>query len=140
MWQRRIKIIFLACVIFAAAFDLWRAYAQAVFQFQDHATVPLHSLGYPFMGLESLFKDVPGVGYYTDQTIDSGNPLATAQFELAQYMLAPTVLDLNHPRWRWDIFACTSPQTALEAIKRLGLVPLKTNHGIILAYNPRGID
>jgi hypothetical protein len=52
-----------------------------------------------------------------------GNTLAIAQFEQAQYMLAPTVLDLNHTQYHWVIFDCTSPQVAMEAIKHLGLTP-----------------
>ena len=88
------------------------------------------------MGLEKVFKDVRTVGYYTDKDLDS--PLAIAQFEQAQYMLAPTILDLNHTEYHWIILDCTSPQVAMETIKRLGLTPLKTHNGIILAFNPNG--
>ena len=92
----------------SCAFNLFTAYAQAIVQLQDRTTIPLHSLGFQFMGLENVFKDVRTVGYYTDK--DLNNPLAIAQFEQAQYMLAPTVLDLNHTQYHWVIFDCTSPQ------------------------------
>jgi hypothetical protein len=121
----------------AAALNLFMSYTQAIAQLQDHTTIPLHSLGFQFMGLENVFKDVRTVGYYTDK--DLSNPLAVAQFEQAQYMLAPTVLDLNHTQYHWVIFDCTSPQVAMEAIKHLGLTPLKAHNGIILAFNPNGI-
>ncbi len=114
-----------------------QAYTQAIVQLQDRTTIPLHSLGFQFMGLENVFKDVHTVGYYTDK--DLNNPLAIAQFEQAQYMLVPTVLDLNHTQYHWVIFDCTSPQAAMEAIQRLGFTPMKANNGIILAYNPNGI-
>ena len=52
------------------------------------------------------------------------NTLAIAQFEQAQYMLAPTVLDLNHTQYHWVIFDCTSPQAAMGAIQQLGIYSL----------------
>jgi hypothetical protein len=135
--MRRLKSLLFVCLTSAAVFNLYLAYAQAIRQIQDRTTIPLHSLGFPFMGLENVFKNVSSVGYYTDK--DLGQPLAIAQFEQAQYILAPTVLNLNHTPWRWAIFDCSSPQAAMEAMKRLGLMPLKINHGIILAYNPNGL-
>ena len=135
--MQKFKITFFICLILAAAFNLLTSYGQAIFQLQDRTTIPLHSLGFQFMGLEKVFKDVRTVGYYTDKDLDS--PLAIAQFEQAQYMLAPTVLDLNHTEYHWIILDCTSPQVAMETIKRLGLTPLKTRNGIILAFNPNGI-
>lgn len=134
--MRILKIILLICLCLTAVFDLLTAYTQAIIQLQDRAT-PLHSLGYQFMGLENVFKDVHTVGYYTDK--DLNNPLAIAQFEQAQYMLVPTVLDLNHTQYHWVIFDCTSPQVAIEAIKHLGFIPMKSRNGIILASNPNGI-
>ena len=132
-----LKNILFTCLILAAVFDLFEAYAQAVHQLQDRTTIPLHSLGFQFMGLEEVFKGVRTIGYYTDKNLD--NPLAIAQFEQAQYMLVPTVLDLNHTQWRWVIFDCTSPQAAMVAVKRLGFTPMKMRNGIILALNPNGV-
>ena len=134
--MQRFKITFFICLILAAAFNLLTSYGQAIFQLQDRTTIPLHSLGFQFMGLENVFKDVRTVGYYTDK--DLTQPLAIAQFEQAQYMLAPTILDLNHTEYHWIILDCTSSQVAMETIKRLGLTPLKTRNGIILAFNPNG--
>jgi hypothetical protein len=136
-YMRKVKIIFLICMIAAAVFNLCKAYIQAIGQLQDRTTVPLHSLGYQFMGLENVFKGIRTIGYYTDK--DLNKPLAIAQFEQAQYVLAPTVLDLNNTQYHWVIFDCTSPQVAIDAIKRLGFVPSKMRNGIILALNPNGI-
>jgi hypothetical protein len=132
-----LKNTFLTCLILIAGFDLCTAYIQAMGELTDRTSIPLHSLGFQFMGLENVFKDVRTVGYYTDK--DMNNTLAIAQFEQAQYMLAPTVLDLNHTQYHWVIFDCSNPQTALTAIKQLGFTPLKMNHGIILAYNQNGV-
>jgi hypothetical protein len=134
--MRQFKWVLFIALILTAAFDLLEAYGQAIHQLGDRTTIPLHSLGFQFIGLENVFKDVRTIGYYTDKDLD--NPLSVAQYEQAQYMLAPTVLDLNHTPWHWAIFDCTSPQAAMEAVKRLGFTPLKANRGIILAYNPNG--
>jgi hypothetical protein len=135
--MRRMRIVFFICLVLAAAFNLLSALDQAIVQLQDRTTIPLHSLGYQFMGLENVFNGVRTVGYYTDK--DLNNSLAIAQYEQAQYMLVPTVLDLNHTQYHWVIFDCTSPQTALEAIKKLGFIPMKQRNGIILALNPHGV-
>jgi hypothetical protein len=135
--MKKLRAFFLICLISAAVFDLCQAYFQAFVQLRDRTTIPLHSLGFQFMGLENVFKGIRTVGYYTDK--DLGNTLAIAQFEQAQYMLVPTVLDLNHTQYHWVIFDCTSPQAAMGAIQRLGFTPMKIRNGIILAYNPDGI-
>ena len=135
--MKKVKFIFLIALVLAAVFNLCQAYTQAIRQLQDRTTIPLHSLGFQFMGLENVFKGVHTVGYYTDK--DLNNSLAIAQFEQAQYMLVPTVLDLNHTQYHWVIFDCTSPQTAMGEIQRLGFTPMKIRNGIILAYNPNGI-
>ena len=135
--MKKLKKFFLSLALLIATFDLVAAYAQSINQFLDHTTVPLHSLGYQFMGLENVFKGVRTVGYFTDK--DLNNSLAIAQFEQAQYMLVPTVLDLNHTQYRWVIFDCTSPRIAVEAIKHFGFTPMKARNGIILALNPNGI-
>ena len=135
--MQKLRIAFLICLCLAALFNLLGDYTQAITQLQDHKTIPLHSLGFQFMGLENVFKDTHTIGYYTDK--DFNNPLAVAQFEQAQYMLVPTVLDLNHTQYHWVIFDCTSPQAALKAIQNLGFTPMKQRNGIILASNPNGI-
>ncbi len=135
--MKKLKITFLIVLSLVAAFDLLTAYGQAIFQLCDRKTIPMHSLGFQFLGLKDVFKDIRSVGYFTDKDLDQTRNIA--QFELAQYTLAPTVLMLNHTEYHWVIFDCTSFQTAMDNIKRLGLTPLKAHNGIILAYNPNGI-
>lgn len=113
---------------------------QLFLQVRDHqlnpAKAPLHSLGDKFKGLETLFKNERIVGYYTDKNIE--HPLVIAQIQQAQYLLAPTVLDLTTMQHPFVILDCSSPQAALSKIQELGLQPLKANNfGIILAANPR---
>ena len=123
--------------IIVLGINLFTACGGAITELADHTTIPLHSLGYQFIGLENVFKNIHTIGYYTDKDLD--NPWAIAQFEQAQYMLVPTVLDLNHTQYHWVIFDCTTPNVALNEIQRMGLTPLKINNGIILAFNPHGV-
>jgi len=98
--------------------------------------VHLHNLGDQFKGLEPIFNHMPMAGYYTDKPIE--RPMVIAQFEQAQYVLAPTVLDLNHTDYPLVLFDCSSPEVALNKIKELGFQPVKANNlGIILAFNPQ---
>jgi len=139
--MQKLRIIFFVLLVLAAGVNLLTAYGQAIAELCDRTTVPLHSLSYQFQGLENVFKGVRTAGYYTDKDLSasSNNNLGIAQFEQAQYMLAPTVLDLNHTQYHWVIVDCTSPQAAMEAIKALGLTPMKIHNGIILAFNPNGV-
>ena len=127
-----ILILLILCSAFGSA--------QLTLQVLNHqihpSTMPLHSLGDKFKGLETVFADQRIVGYYTDKNMD--NALAVAQYEQAQYLLAPTVLDLNHTQHPFVLFDCSTPEIALNKIKELGLQAIKANNsGIILAINPQ---
>ena len=135
--MKKLRMIFFILLLLAAGFNLLFSWVQATGELMDRTSVPLHSLGFQFLGLENVFKGIRTVGYFTDKDLVK-NTLANAQFEQAQYILAPTVLDLNHTQYHWVIFDCSSPQVAMEAIKGLGFTPLKVHNGIILAYNPNG--
>ena len=127
--------IFLACLVLLTAINVLQWGGQTIQRLANPPAVPFHTLGYQFMGLEKIFQDHRYVGYYTDKNMDIS--LAIAQFEQAQYMLSPTVLDLNNTSHFFTIFDCTSPQVAMAKIKDLGLQPVSVNHtGIILAVNP----
>ena len=95
-----------------------------------------HNLGDQFQGLQTVFGGVPRIGYYTDKNIEE--PAVIAQFEQAQYHLAPTILDLNHTHYALVILDCSSPRIAFEKIKELKLQPIKINNqGVIIAINPK---
>jgi hypothetical protein len=111
-------------------FSYWDKHTQE----QRNHSVPLHSLTYKFTGLENLFQNIRYVGYYTDKNID--DVLTVAQYEQAQYVVAPTVLVLNKTNFPFVIFDCTTTEVALSRIKSLGLKPISANAGIVLAFNP----
>jgi hypothetical protein len=62
--------------------------------------------------------------------LSDGNETAEGndgQFMLAQYMLAPTVLDLNNPGHRYNILDCSTPQAALGILKMIDSKPIYVN-------------
>ena len=123
-----------AVLIIAANAVQWTG--QTAGRLQNPSIVPFHSLGFKFMGLEKILANQTYAGYYTDKNMD--NSLTVAQFEQAQYMLSPTVLDLNNTNHPLVIFDCTTPAAGMAKIKELGLVPASiSNTGIILAYDPK---
>ncbi len=116
---------FLVCIFLSLLISLSQLTVRAIMQYAHPAAMPLHSLAAQF------------TGYYTDKNMEL--PLAIAQFEQAQYVLAPTVLELNNTALPLVIFDCTSPAIALAKIKTLGFQPVSANDsGIVLALNPNG--
>ena len=96
----------------------------------------LHTLAYQFIPLQNVFKDIPRAGYYTDKNME--HPLAIAQYEQAQYILAPTVLELGNTQLPLIIFDCTTVPVAIGKIKELKLMPISISpSGLILVANPK---
>ena len=128
---------FLVCIFLSLLISLSQLTVRAIMQYAHPAAMPLHSLAAQFTGLQSTLAHIPRAGYYTDKNMEL--PLAIAQFEQAQYVLAPTVLELNNTALPLVIFDCTSPAIALAKIKTLGFQPVSANDsGIVLALNPNG--
>ena len=128
--------IFWAFAGFVIAANALQWSGQTIVRLQNPTAIPFHSLGFKFTGLEKILAGQTYAGYYTDKNMD--NSLSIAQFEQAQYMLSPTVLDLNNTNYPLVIFDCSSPAVGMAKIKELGLVPASINNvGIILAYNPK---
>ncbi len=131
------RTVFLTLLALSAGLSLLQLSIRTYTQLTQPHRMQLHDLAAQFAGLQPLFAHIPLAGYYTDK--DMALPLSIAQFEQAQYMLAPTVLELNNTSLPLVIFDCTTPETAVAKIKELGLVPLSaSNTGIILAENPKG--
>ena len=128
------KVILIALIL-CTAFNGASLSLQILNHQLKPSQAPLHTLGDRFKGLETVFTHQRVVGYYTDKNIEDA--LVVAQYEQAQYLLAPTVLDINHTDHPFVIFDCSSPEVAIRTIKDLGLQPIKANNlGIVLAINP----
>ena len=118
-----------ALIIIFNSFDLWTETLKIRTQRKQ---IPFYFSGFKFLGLEGIFRNVAYVGYYTDK--DFSDKQNAAQFAEAQYILAPTILDLNNADHEFILFDCTTDAIALKMIKEIGAIPLKKNsYGIILA-------
>jgi hypothetical protein len=78
-------------------------------------STPFYFCGFKFMGLEGIFRDIPYAGYYTDK--DLSLKQNAAEFGQAQYVLAPTILDLNNTDYEFLIFNCDRTFTARSCRK-----------------------
>jgi hypothetical protein len=98
---------------------------------------PIAFAGIKFAGLNEILQHETHIGYITDLNIDEDKNLA--EFEQAQYMLAPAILELNNAKTRFLIVNCSNDEAAFQKLKEIGAQPLKRNpYGIILAQNPSG--
>lgn len=88
--------------------------------------------GFEFEGLKNYLKGIPRVGYISDKNQSAeGND---GRFMMAQYMLAPTVLDLNNPNHRYVVLDVLTPESAINILKIINArVITVTPYGKILA-------
>lgn len=88
--------------------------------------------GLQFADLKDALKGVREAGFVTNKDLSSENN--DGQFLMAQYMLAPTVLELNAVNNKYNVLDCTSETHIIYALKSLNALPLKINkYGKMLA-------
>lgn len=98
--------------------------------------MPHQMVGREFSGLAQFTQGMRTIGYITDEDV-AKNDGAHKLFAHAQYMLAPSILDLNNLDHEFLLFVYSDEKQALETIRRLNAQPLKRNpSGMILARNP----
>lgn len=91
-----------------------------------------HEPGLQFADFKDALKGIRQAGFVTNKELSSENN--DGQFLMAQYMLAPTVLELNASNNKYNILDCTSETHIVYALKSLGAAPLKINkYGKMLA-------
>lgn len=133
---KKSKNIALILIGISVAISICQISARTYKERTTQGAFPLHSLSYQFLPLQPIFKNVPRAGYYTDKDLEI--PLAVAQYEQAQYVLAPTVLEINNTNLPLVIFDCTSPKVAITKMQELNLTPISVSpQGLILAANPK---
>ena len=88
-------------------------------------------IGKKFYGLDNAFKNIKYVGYYTDK--DLKDPENNKQVSEAQYVIAPTIVDINNTDHEFILFDCTSENIALEKIEEINATIIQKHLGIILA-------
>jgi len=88
--------------------------------------------GFEFAGLKKPLEGIPKAGYLSEKNQTAENQ--DGRFMMAQYMLAPTVLDLNNPNHQYLILDCSRPEAALYLLKETKAKPIAvTPFGKILA-------
>lgn len=94
---------------------------------------PVTFAGLKFSGLGEKLKFETAVGYASDMNIKEAGPLA--EFQQAQYVLAPVLLDIQQPsRHRFLLINCFDDEAAIKKLKELNARPLLRNQfGVILA-------
>ena len=119
------KIFLILCFILIAfnAFQLFRTLAPKR---------PINFSGLKFSGLGDILKNETLIGYVSDLDLKETKPLA--EYEQAQYMLAPIILDIQKPFHKFVIINCSNDNAALAKLKELNARPLLRNQfGVILA-------
>lgn len=134
--QRKRDFILLGIIGFLILLGLIQT-QQTIHSFQlKRKAKPYSFIGDRFAKLQGILKDTPEIGYYTDKPMNTR--YTEAQFTQAQYTLAPVILRINKLDLPFIIFDYTEKESALENIKKLGMLPVaQSPSGIILARNPK---
>ena len=94
-------------------------------------------IGYQFTGLEEFTKGIDRIGYYSDENIEV-DQRAHKLFAHAQYILAPTVLELDNMDHEFILLVCSDERNALRKLKQLNALPVRGNKfGMVLARRIR---
>ncbi len=124
-----IALIF-ACGI--ALVGIVQSYSQSLDLYKTRDALLMHKLGEPFAVFNPALKNVRIIGYFSDKNMDI--PLALAQYQQAQFTLAPTILELNSLNHPIVIFDSTTPQKSIDLMKANGFKPIAaTATGAFLA-------
>lgn len=93
---------------------------------------PIYFSGLKFSGLGEILEQESIIGYVSDLDLKEAGPLA--EYEQAQYMLAPVVLDVMNPAHKFIIINPSNNTAALDKLKEFNARPLLRNQfGVILA-------
>ncbi len=93
---------------------------------------PINFSGLKFSGLDDILEHETIIGYTSDLDIKETGPLA--DYEQAQYMLAPIVLDIINPAHKFIVINPSNDTAALDKLKEFKARPLLRNQfGVILA-------
>lgn len=140
-WLQWIFCVLIAAVLVqnVAGFgDLYIGLSEEINRINGLSKVLSHQkIGYQFRGLEEFTKGIDRIGYYSDENLEL-NEHAHKLFAHAQYVLAPTVLELDNMDHDFVLVVCSNERNALHKLKQLNALPLRANKfGMILARRIR---
>lgn len=111
---------------------LYKTYRLAA---QDIKQSPVLEPGIEFKEFQDDLNKVKKAGFLTDK--DMSPEKNDGQFLAAQYILSPTVLDLNNPNHTFAVLDYTNTEIAHKKIKSLGAIVIAVSpYGKILVKNP----
>jgi hypothetical protein len=126
---KQLKILFFGLCLLFVSFNAYQLIRKLT------ADRPITFSGIKFSGLGETLKNEERVGYITDLDIKETPNLV--EFQQAQFMLAPAILELNTTSSRYFIVNCSSDAAAIQKLMELRAQPLKRNQfGVILAQKP----
>ncbi|MEW5894230.1 MAG: hypothetical protein AB1650_00485 [Candidatus Omnitrophota bacterium] len=134
IWGKHPYILLLA-ILAALIFNLTMTVPAISSSLKKISSQPYVFIGRPFIVLRDILGNVSKVGYVTDGSMDDLS--VAAKFAVAQYTLAPVILELNETDLPFVIYNYSSPLKALNEIKQEGMVMIgATQNGFVLASNP----
>jgi hypothetical protein len=86
---------------------------------------PIYAPGAQFEDIKALIKDEKAIGYLTNRDISPEKN--DQEFLLAQYTLAPTILDVNNDNHRILLLDYTNPTFMIYKLKEIQIKPAYSN-------------
>lgn len=121
-----LKILFLACCLILISVNSFQLFKKL------SPERPISFSGIKFSGLGEILGQETVIGYVSDRDLREPGPLA--EYEQAQYVLAPVTLDVINPSHKFVVINCSNDEAALAQLKKLNARPLMRNQfGVILA-------
>ena len=118
-FQPVITFLTIALVILNASYCI--IYVLRVTQ----SKLPVYEPGYQFADFKDKVKGEKIIGYLTDR--DSTPEKNDQEFLLAQYMLAPTILDLNNPDHKLLVLDFMKPMSLALTMRKHNLTHIYDN-------------
>lgn len=127
--EKYFRILIIAATLLLIIFNFFTGFVSVMAQLSRPAA---SDPSIEFSGLKEKLAGVRQAGFLSEsESSAEGND---GRFLLAQYALAPTILDLNNPDHRYSILSCATPQAAIGIMKMIGAKPVHVNlFGKILA-------
>ena len=118
-WPQGLFVTGLFVTLFLNTIGLYNE-AQRIKNLKKH--VKHQMIGQKFRGLEEVLKNEKFIGYYTDRPeTDDEHEKLIAQ---VQYVLAPTIVDINNFKHDYILFVCSNDYLALQKMREIGAEPM----------------
>ena len=134
MKKNHLNIIIFSLCLITGAVNTFHLFKQALLFPQSTSRQFYLLLADSFKNFQPILNQhhIEFLGYYTDKDMEtSANALI---FSLAQYHLAPLVIEPGNTNREYILFDCSTPDAALKKTNELGATPIISNSlGMILA-------